>query len=174
MSDLKGKTIALLLEKAVNDREFWYPYYRLKEAGATVVVAGPEAGKTYPAQAGVDATSEKAFKDLKADELDGVVVPGGYAPDHIRRSEDCLKLLRELNAQNKLVAFICHAGWVPISAGILKGRKATSVSAIKDDMINAGCLWENNSLVCDGNIISSRTPDDLPEFMKGVIAFLSK
>lgn len=172
MSQLKGKTIAVFIEQQYNEQEFWYPKIRLAEAGATVIVAGPVANREYHSKAGLAAKSDAAFGELKAAELDGVVIPGGFAPDYMRRSKECLALVRALHEQGKLVAFICHAGWVPISAGILKGKKATSYASIKDDMVNAGALWEDSSLVRDGNLISSRNPQDLPDFMRGIIAFL--
>lgn len=171
MSSLEGKKIALLLANLYDEKEFWYPYFRLKEAGAEVVVVGEKAGEECKGKVGMPARSQKSFAEVKADDFAGVVIPGGFGPDYLRRSQECLKLVRDISEAGKLVAFICHAGWVPISAGILKGRKATSVGAIKDDMVNAGCLWEDKALVSDGNFVSSRTPDDLPEFAKGILAF---
>ena len=172
MKMLENTKIAVLLAKMHDEREFWYPVIRLKEAGAKVVVVAGEAGKKYKGKEGMAAVSDKAFGEVKAADFDGVVIPGGYGPDHLRRDKDCLKLVRDLNDQGKMVAYICHAGWVPISAGIVKGKKATSVKAIRDDMVNAGVKWEDSALVVDGNMITSRDPDDLPEFMKGVITFL--
>jgi protease I len=167
MSELKGKTIAILVGPMYNEWEFWYPFYRLKEAGATVVVVGEAADTQYKSKIEMVATSDKAFAEVRAAELDGIIIPGGFAPDFMRRSKDCLTLVKEVFEQDKLIAFICHAGWVPISAGIVKGKRATSFFAIKDDMVNAGCLWEDGPMIRDGNLISSRTPDDLPAFMKG-------
>ncbi|MDR3073649.1 MAG: type 1 glutamine amidotransferase [Deltaproteobacteria bacterium] len=171
MAELKGKKIALLIESLYNEHEFWYPKYRLLEAGAAVVAAGTEAGRTYESKIGFPAKSDIAFADLREDAFDGVVIPGGYAPDFMRRSEACCAFVRKMHEKGKLVAFICHAGWLPASAGILKGKKITSFSAIKDDMVNAGAVWQDAAVVRDGNLISSRKPDDLPEFMKAVIAF---
>ena len=171
MTSLKGKKIVVLLAKMHDEREFWYPVYRLKEAGATVIIAGEEAGKQYKGKEGLIAESEKAWSDIKASELDGIVIPGGFGPDFMRRSKACIQLVRETHEQGKLVAFICHAPWVPISAGILKGKRATSFPSIKDDVINAGAEWEDKSMVQDGNLISSRNPDDLPDFMKGILAY---
>lgn len=172
MSSLNGKKIAILLEKLFDEKEFWYPYYRLQEAGAEVVIVAAEADKKYKSKDGMIEVSDKSFEAVKAKDFDGVVIPGGFGPDYLRRYKACLKLVKDLHDQGKLVAFICHAGWVPISCGILKGRKATSTAGIKDDMINAGCKWEDKSLVVDGNLVSSRGPADLPDFMKGVIGFL--
>ncbi len=174
MSELKGKKIVVFLEEIYNEQEYWYPAIRLREAGADVVTAGTEAGKIYHSKVGLPARADVAFGQLNPAELDGVVIPGGFAPDYMRRSPDCLKLVKTLFEQGKLVAFICHAGWVAASAGILKGKKATSVTSIKDDMVNAGALWQDAAVVQDGNLISSRTPADLPDFMRAVIAFLRK
>ena len=171
MATLQGKTIAVFVEDLYNEHEFWYPKIRLQEAGATVIVAGTEANKEYHSKIGFPAKSEQAFSDLNPQRLDGIVIPGGFAPDFMRRSQACLNLVRTVFEQGKLVAFICHAGWVPISAGIVKGKRATSFMAIKDDMVNAGALWQDSAVVCDGNLISSRTPADLPEFMKAVVGF---
>ena len=106
--------------------------------------------------------------------FDGLVIPGGFAPDQLRRHDTVLRITREIYQAGKALAFICHAGWVPISAKILKGKRATSVRAIKDDMENAGVIWEDAPVVVDGNLISSRTPADLPAFCKALIAALRK
>ena len=174
MSELKGKKIAVLLANMYDEREFWYPAIRLREAGAEVVVAGEEAGKEYKSKVGFPSKSEAAWGDLDPAKLDGVVIPGGFGPDFMRRSPACLKLVRQLFEQGKLVAFICHAGWVPVSAGILKGKKVTSFFSIKDDLVNAGAEWLDQSLVRDGNLVSSRNPDDLPDFMRGILDFYRK
>ncbi|MCC8194010.1 MAG: type 1 glutamine amidotransferase [Deltaproteobacteria bacterium] len=171
MNELRGKKFALLVENLYDEHEFWYPRHRLKEAGAAVVVAGTEAGKEYHGKVGMLATADAAFSDLKAEDFDGVIIPGGFAPDYMRRSDAAKAFVKAMNDRGKLVAFICHAGWLPISAGIVKGRKATSVGAIKDDMVNAGAEWHDAPVVVDKNMITSRRPDDLPEFMKAVIAF---
>lgn len=174
MASLKGKKIAILLANMFDEREFWYPYYRLQEAGAEVDVVGEEADKKYKSKAGIEELSEKSYDAVKAKEYDGVIIPGGFGPDYMRRSKACLKFVKDINEQGKLIGFICHAGWVPISCGILKGRKATSVASIKDDIVNAGGAWQDKSVVEDGNLISSRGPADLPDFMKGVLSFLKK
>ena len=171
MSALNGKKFAVFLASMHDEKEFIYPLYRLKEAGASVVVAAEEAGKEYTSKSGMKEKSEKAWSALKASDLDGIVIPGGFGPDYMRRSKDCLRLVKEVFEAGKLVAFICHAGWVPISAGILKGKKVTSFPSIKDDLINAGCQWEDRSMVRDGNPISSRDPEDLPDFMQGILEY---
>lgn len=174
MDNMENKKIAVLLAKMHEETEFWYPAIRLREAGVKVVIVGIEAKTVYEGKHGLPAKSEVSFKDVSASDFDGVVIPGGFGPDSLRQSKDCLKFVKDLDEQKKLVAFICHAGWVPISAGIVKGRKATSVAAIKDDMLNAGCKWEDSALVVDRNMVTSRTPDDLPDFMKGVIKWLEE
>ena len=167
----KGKKIAVFIEEMYNEHEFWYPKYRLLEAGATVIVAGSEAGKEYRSKVGMPAKADVSFADLQADDLDGLLIPGGYAPDFMRRSKACLELVRKINEQKKLIAFICHAGWVPVSAGILQGRTVTSHPAIRDDVQNAGATWKDEVVVEEGNFISSRTPADLPDFMRAVVAW---
>jgi protease I len=171
MSELSGRKFVVFVEDMYNEQEFWYPRYRLLEAGAGVVVAGTAAGTEYRSKAGLAARSEAAFADLKPAEFDGVVIPGGFAPDYMRRSEAARTFVKDMDAGGKLVAFICHAGWLPISAGIVKGRKVTSFPAIRDDMVNAGGEWLDAPVVVDRNMITSRKPDDLPAFMKAVVAF---
>lgn len=168
---LKGKRVLFFAGPVYEDLELWYPKIRLEEAGAETVVAGlgePEyLGKHgYPVK--VDATVDS----ILAADFDALVIPGGFAPDKLRRSSQVLRLTREIHEAGKPVAFICHAGWVPISARILRGRRATSVGAIRDDMENAGCLWSDEPVVVDQNLISSRTPADLPAFMGALLAAL--
>jgi protease I len=170
---LSGKTVAVLLDQYYDEREFLYPSIRLQEAGAKVIVAGTKANTEYKGKTGYPSKSQVAYSDLNADELDGIVIPGGYAPDHMRRSAECVQLVRRLHEQKKMIALICHAGWLPISAGILKGVTATSVWAIRDDMVNAGVIWKDAPIVIDGHIISARHADDVAEFMKAVVAYLA-
>jgi protease I len=167
--ELDGKKIMILLEEMFNDHEFWYPFYRLKEAGAQVVVVGSGSAGTYVGKSGTQAKPDVVADEISATEFDGVVIPGGYAPDHMRRYPAMVKLVRELFETRKVVAAICHAGWMLSSAGILKGRRVTSVSAIKDDLIHAGANWVDEEVVIDGKLITSRKPDDLPAFMRAVI-----
>ncbi|MEZ5403527.1 MAG: type 1 glutamine amidotransferase domain-containing protein [Bryobacteraceae bacterium] len=172
--ELKGKRVAILLDQAYQEMEVWVPLYRLREAGATVVIVAAEAGKTYPSKLGYPCVSDKSYDEVSANDFDGIVVPGGYAPDHIRRHAKANVLVAELNARGKLVAAICHAGWVLCSAhGMLKGRKVTSFFAIKDDMVNAGAEWVDAEVVVDGNLVTSRKPDDLPAFCKACIEVLA-
>jgi protease I len=168
---LQGKTILFFAGPLYEDLELWYPKIRLEEEGAATVVAGT-GEKTYQGKRGYPLTVDTSVDEIEAAEFDGLVIPGGYAPDIMRRSAKLLQLTREIYQAGKPVAFICHAGWVPISAGIVKGKRGTSVGAIKDDLVNAGMIWEDSPVVVDGNLISSRTPADLPEFMKALIAAL--
>ena len=171
--ELKGKKIAILLDQMYQEMEVWYPLYRLREAGAQVITVGATAGATYPSKVGYPCVCDKSYDEVRADDFDGVVVPGGYAPDHIRRHAKANAFVAEINRQGKLVAAICHAGWVLCSAhGMLKGRRVTSFFAIKDDMINAGARWEDAEVVIDGNLVTSRKPDDLPAFCRACIQVL--
>ena len=168
---LKGRRVLILVAGQYEDLELWYPKIRLEEEGATTTVAGM-GEKTYAGKRGYPVTVDTNIDQVSASNFDGLVIPGGFAPDQLRRSDKCLQLTREIHQAGKPLAFICHAGWVPISAKILKGKRATSVRAIKDDMENAGVVWEDSAVVVDGNLISSRTPADLPQFCKALIAAL--
>lgn len=174
MKTLKDKNLVVLVEQLYEDLELWYPLLRLREAGASVRIAGPREGETYPGKRGYPATSEVAAGAIQPDTLDGIVIPGGYAPDHMRRHPEMIDLVRAVHEKDALVAFICHGGWVPISAGILKGKRATSFFAIKDDMTNAGVEWVDEEVVRDGNLISSRTPADLPAFCRTMLQALAE
>jgi len=170
---LEGKTVLFFAGPLYEDLELWYPKIRLEEEGARTVVAGT-GEKTYQGKRGYPLTVDTSVEEIAAQDFDGLVIPGGYAPDIMRRSQKLLQLTRDIYQAGKPVAFICHAGWVPISAGIVRGRRGTSVGAIKDDLVNAGMLWEDSPVVVDGNLISSRTPADLPQFCKAIIAALEK
>jgi len=170
---LNEKTILFFAGPLYEDLELWYPKIRLEEEGAHTVVAGT-GEKTYQGKRGYPLTVDTSVDQIEAADFDGLVIPGGYAPDIMRRSLKLLQLTREIYQAGKPVAFICHAGWVPISAGIVKGKRGTSVGAIKDDLVNAGMVWEDSAVVVDGNLISSRTPADLPQFCKALIAALEK
>ena len=171
--ELKGKKVILLVEETYNDREFWYPYYRLKEAGAQVTVAGPEGGMSYGGAAGIKATADAGIKEVRADDFDGLVIPGGYAPDHMRRHPAMVKLVKDMAESGKIVAAICHAGWMLASAEVLNGRSVTGFFAIKADLVHAGAKYLDQEVVVDGNLITSRTPDDLPAFLRAIIKGLA-
>lgn len=169
---LNGKSVLFFAAPLYEDLELWYPKIRLEEEGARTFVAGL-GEKTYQGKKGYPLTVDGNVDDVLAEEFDALVIPGGYAPDIMRRSEKLLAVTRAIHGAGKPVAFICHAGWVPISAGIVKGRKVTSVRAIKDDLVNAGATWLDEPVVVDKNLISSRTPADLPQFCKALIAALT-
>lgn len=172
--ELNGKKVALLLDNMYQEMEAWYPYYRLKEAGAEVVVIAAEAGKTYNSKVGYPMKSDISYSQAEPADFDGVIVPGGFAPDHIRRHPEANAFVKQIDGQGKLVAAICHGPWVLCSAHILKGRKATSFFAIKDDVVNAGAAWEDSEVVVDGNLVTSRKPEDLPAFSRACIEVLCR
>ncbi|MGM0439697.1 MAG: type 1 glutamine amidotransferase domain-containing protein [Chlamydiota bacterium] len=164
--------IAILLEDDYQVLEAWYPYFRLREEGIETVFVGCGEEQEYLSKEGYSAVEEISINNIDASDFDGVVIPGGYAPDHLRRSGEVTSFVKKLFEQQKLVAAICHAGWVLVSAGILKGKKATCFSGIKDDIINAGAEYKDKEVVVDGNLITSRNPYDLPAFSKALIKFL--
>jgi len=168
---LKGKRVLLFAGPQYEDLELWYPKIRLEEEGARTTVAGL-GEPTYAGKRGYPVKVDAHVDQIDARDFDALVIPGGFAPDQLRRSERVLQVTRDIYHAGKPLAFICHAGWVPISARILSGKRATSVRAIKDDMENAGVLWEDSPVVVDGNLISSRTPADLPQFCRALIAAL--
>jgi protease I len=169
---LKGKKVIILIEEMFNVFEFWYPFYRLKEEGAEVTVVGSGSAEVYTGKPGTQAKADASADQISAKNFDGIIIPGGYAPDMMRRYPSMVKLVKDCLNADKPVAAICHAGWMLVSAGILSGKKVTSFFAIKDDLINAGAKWVDQEVVVDGKLITSRTPDDLPAFMKAVIQSL--
>jgi protease I len=171
--DLKGTRVAVLVEQKYEELEVWYPVYRLREAGCEVVLVGPKAGETYPSKLGYPAKADVSAADATADRFAAVVIPGGFAPDYVRRSEAMLKLVRDLHAQGKPLAAICHGPWVLCSTTALKGRKATGFHSIKDDMVNAGATFVDQEVCVDGNVITSRRPDDLPAFVAALLVSLA-
>ena len=170
--ELKNKRIAMLVEQQYQEMEIWYPLYRLREAGAQVVTVGPVAGAVYPSKVGYPCKAEMSWDEAKAADFDGVIAPGGFAPDFIRRSVNPIHFVKDFEKQGKLVAAICHGPWVLCSADVLRGKKATSFFAIKDDVVNAGAIWEDSEVVRDGNLVTSRKPDDLPAFSVACIEVL--
>ncbi len=171
--ELKGRKIIILVETFYNEFEFWYPYYRLKEAGAQVTVVGSGSAEVYKSKAGIPVTVDTTADKIAIADYDGVVIPGGYAPDHMRRYPAMVGLVRDIAEAGKLVAAICHAGWMLVSADIIRGRTVTSYFSIKDDLVNAGGNWVDKEAVVDGSLVTSRTPDDLPAFMRAVIGVLA-
>ena len=166
---MSGKRVAVLVEQQYQEMEVWYPVYRLRDAGCTVTLVGPEAGTTYPSKLGYPAKSDKAAKDVSADDFDILVIPGGFAPDFIRRTEAMIRFTSAMAEQGKIIAAICHGPWVLCSTQALKGKKATCFFAIKDDVVHAGAKYVDAEVIRDGNLITSRKPDDLPAFLQAII-----
>ncbi|MEJ2166227.1 MAG: type 1 glutamine amidotransferase [Desulfobacterales bacterium] len=170
--ELSGKKVLIPVEEMFNTHEFWYPYYRLKEAGCEVVVVGSGSKDTYTGKPGTEVTVDTSADQVSAADFDGIVIPGGYAPDLMRRYPKMVQLVRDFHQGGKVVAAICHAGWMLASADILKGKTVTSFFAIKDDLVHAGANWVDQEVVVDGRLITSRKPDDLPAFMRTIIKTL--
>lgn len=171
--ELEGKRVGILLERDFQDAEVVYPFYRFKEAGAAVTTVGVEA-KEYSGKYGYPIKAERRASEVSAKDFDALVVPGGWAPDFLRRDAAVLALVRESVERGSVVGAICHAGWVLVSAGVLRGRRVTSFSAIRDDVANAGAEWVDSEVVVDGNLVTSRKPDDLPAFCRAMIETLTK
>lgn len=171
---LAGKRLLMFVEDIYEDLELWYPKLRMIEAGASVTVAGPEAGKKYAAKHGYPCVSDAAIRDMLAANFDGLIIPGGFSPDKLRRDPHLLDIVRQTAQAGKLVAAICHGGWIPISAGVYKGVKVTGSPGIKDDLVNAGATWRDADVVIDRHFVSSRKPDDLPAFCEGIIQVLTR
>ena len=172
--ELKGKRIAILVDQMYQEMEVWYPLYRFREAGAEVVVVAAKGGEAYPSKLGYPCKSDISYDAARAEDFDGVLAPGGFAPDFIRRHPRAIEFVRQIAEQGKLTAAICHGPWVLCSAGVLRGRHATSFFAIKDDVVNAGAHWEDSEVVVDENIVTSRKPDDLPAFCVACVAVAAK
>ena len=170
---LEGVRILTLVGDAYEDLELWYPKLRLEEAGAHVTVAGSAEGRTYAGKHGYPCMSDAAIGDMKASDFHGIVIPGGWMPDHLRRNASLLNLVRALAASGRLVAAICHGGWIPISAGVYRGVRVTGSPGIQDDLVNAGALWEDMPVVVDRHFVSSRKPADLPAFMAAIVELLA-
>lgn len=173
MGKLDGKRVLMFVDDVYEDLELWYPRLRLIEEGAGVVVAGPVTEKIYAGKHGYPAKADARFDAVEEKDFDALVIPGGFAPDKLRRLPRVLELTRSFQEKGKLVAHICHAGWIPISAGIMKGYRCTSTPGIKDDLVNAGAEWVDEPVVADRNMISSRRPDDLPAFCRAIIEYMS-
>ncbi|MCX6102727.1 MAG: type 1 glutamine amidotransferase [Proteobacteria bacterium] len=168
------KKVVILIADEHHDLEVWYPLLRFKEAGWTVITAGIDSKKSYQGKFGYPITVDTHIDEIKSQDFDAIIIPGGWAPDYIRRSQLAIELVSEMFRSGKIVSAICHGGWVLASANILKGKSVTSVSAIKDDLINAGALWLDKEVVVDENLVTSRKPDDLPYFCKAILAMGEK
>jgi protease I len=166
------QTLLAFVSDIYEDLELWYPRLRVEEAGFAMKLAGPEI-TTYRGKHGYPAKSDLRIADADSRDFTGLLIPGGFMPDKLRRDEKVLQLTREFLDQGKLVAFICHGGWIPISARILKGRRVTGSRGIKDDLENAGAIWVDEPVVVDDNLISSRTPLDLAPFARAMVDYLT-
>jgi protease I len=167
--EMAGRKIAILAEDLYEDMELWYPYYRLLEAGADVKIVGSGRAESFKSKHGFPAVPDVSIDQTSAAEFDAVVIPGGYSPDLMRRKPAMVDFVREMDKSGKPVAAICHAGWMLISAGIIKGRRATCFFSIKDDLVAAGAVYVDEPVVVDGNLITSRRPGDLPKFVPAII-----
>ena len=171
--ELHGKTIAVLVADQYQEMEVWYPLLRFREAGARTLAVAAEAGATYTSKKGYPVVADRSLSEVSSAEFDAVIIPGGWAPDALRQDERVLRLVREMDQAGKVVAAICHAGWVLCSADVVRGRKVTCFKAIKDDMIHAGARYVDHEVVVDGNLITSRMPTDLPAFCREVAKALA-
>ena len=170
MRELSGKRVAVLVDNYYQELEVWYPLLRMREADAEVFTVGPEAGATYKSKLGYPVKADRAIADVGADDFDALVIPGGWAPDHMRRNPLFALLIADADQVGKPIGAICHGAWMLCSAGILKGRRATAFFSIKDDVVNAGADYLDEEVVVDGNLITSRIPNDLPAFCRAMIS----
>lgn len=166
-----SKRVGILLEQQYQELELWYPYYRLQEAGYRVELLAPEH-KTYPGKYGYPAPADRTIKEAWAESYRGIIIPGGFAPDFLRRHPDSIAFVKEIWRQGGVVAAICHGAWILSSANILRGKRATCFSAISDDIKNAGAKYEDSEVVVDGKLVTSRKPEDLPAFCKAILEAL--
>lgn len=174
MASLDGRRILCFAGDDYEDLELWYPKLRLEEAGAHVTLAGTEDGAKYQGKHGYPCVADAAISAMDAADFHGVICPGGWMPDKLRRDPDVLELLRRFDADRKLIAAICHGGWMPISAGIYSGVNVTGSPGIKDDLVNAGALWHDAEVIVDRHFVSSRKPGDLPAFCRAMIEVLQR
>ena len=170
---LQGIRVCYFIEEGFEDLEFWVPVMRLREEGARVVVVGTSAAH-YTGKNGLKAKADTSADAVNPDDFDAVVIPGGWAPDKLRRYDSVLNIVRRANEQGKIVGAICHAGWVPISAGIVRGRRATGSRAIKDDLVNAGATWVDESAFRDGNQVWGRVVEDIPNFCRELVTAIEE
>ena len=171
---MKQQKIVLFVADEYEDLELQYPKYRLRESGKQVVIAGEKKGVVYKGKHGYPCKADAVFEEIRVEEFDALVIPGGYAPDKLRKLSEVIEITQKFDQQKKLIAFICHAGWIPISAKVLKGIQCTSYIAIKDDIVNAGGKWVDEAVVVDQHFISSRFPDDLPAFCSAILRYLDR
>ena len=174
MPKLSDTRILMFVDDIYEDLELWYPKLRLLEAGAIVTVAGPKAGAKYAGKHGYPCVADAAIADMQSTDFQGVVIPGGFMPDKLRRDPKVLSLVREIAAAGRLTAAICHGGWIAISAGVYRGIKVTGSPGIKDDLVNAGAIWHDEPVIVDRQFVSSRKPDDLPDFCRAILEVLAK
>jgi protease I len=170
---LAGLRFLMFVGDDYEDLELWYPKLRLAEAGAHVTVAGPVGERVYRGKHGYPCRSDAAIELMEAADFQGVVIPGGFMPDKLRRDDKVKQLVRTFAKSGKLVAAICHGGWIPISAGVYKGVRVTGSLGIKDDLVNAGAIWQDAPVVIDRHFVSSRKPDDLPDFCRAIIEVMA-
>lgn len=169
-----GKKILAIVSNDYEEMELWYPVVRLREAGYEVDVAGEKKNELYTGKHGLPIISNISFYEVDVNDYIGLVIPGGWAPDKLRRYEKVIDIVKEMDNQNKAIGAICHAAWVLVTAGILKGRRMTSVECISPELKYAGAEWINESCVIDNNLVTSRTPPDLPDYMIGYLEVLGK
>ncbi len=172
--NLEEAQIAVLVENQYQELELWHPVMRLREEGANVLVVAPAANQIYASKLGYPARPDLAVEDVEAGDLDAVIIPGGFAPEGMRKHKPMVELVRKVHEQGNLVAAICHAGWMLASAGIARGRRLTCVPNIKDDVVNAGADYVDQPVVRDGNLITSRLPGDLPDFCREIVRYLGE
>lgn len=168
---MKNRRYLTIVDDLYEDLELWCPKYRFEEEGAEVVIAGLER-RSYTGKNGYPCTAETRIADVDAAEFDGFLIPGGFMPDKLRREARVLELTRDFDAAGKLIGLICHAGWIPISAKILRGRRVTSTPGIRDDLENAGAVWVDEPVVVDGHIVSARRPPDIPAYCGALVAWV--
>ncbi|MEZ6066318.1 MAG: type 1 glutamine amidotransferase domain-containing protein [Planctomycetaceae bacterium] len=170
---LENVRLLCFVDDIYEDLELWYPKLRMEEAGAHFTVAGPKMGAEYTGKHGYPCVADAAIADMEVDDFDGVICPGGFMPDKLRRDPKVLELVHGFHERECLIAAICHGGWIPISAKVYSGVRVTGSPGIKDDLVNSGAIFEDASVVIDRHFVSSRRPSDLPDFCRGIIEVLS-
>lgn len=165
--------VAILLAQMYEDLEFWYPYYRLKEAGASIVVVGSKPGESYPSKHGYPAKADISADETSAEEFDALIIPGGFGPDFMRRDQAMMDFVLRCTQRDMKIAAICHGLWMLCHTDFLRGKSVTSYFSIRTDIVNAGGNWVDQQCVVDGNLISSRNPDDLPAFCSEICRALN-